>query len=393
MAGSHSSTEADYIARVADIADVVRTEAEQAEIDRRLGDKTVDALRASGLLRMLLPARYGGGDLHMRDTFAVVEALSRVNGSAGWNLQIGATTVALAHDLDDDDARDEVLGDERAIVAGTINFMNIKARAADGGYVFDGPATFLSGSSHADWLVIGGWLQDDDGKPLFANGMPHIVRGVIAIDQIVLRDTWKVSGMRATASNDATLDQMFVPDRYVCGGRGIGLAADDPAGRLPLFSRFGAGLSWVGIGIARGALDAFAEVAAGKMAMGETRALAERPDAQIDVARARGAIESGAALLRETWAASEAKLLSGETLSVEDQAMLRLAYVTGAEYAAHATDLVQRVAGTAGLYERDGIERCWRDANAVTKHVTVSARFYERLGRIFLGLPPQPGPI
>ena len=117
-----------YVARVADIADVVRADAEQADIDRRLGDKTVEALRSSGLLRMLLPERYGGGSLHMGETFAVVEALARVNGSAGWNLQIGATTAALAHDLVDDDAWDEVLGDERSIVVGTINFMNIKAR-------------------------------------------------------------------------------------------------------------------------------------------------------------------------------------------------------------------------------------------------------------------------
>src|SRR5690349_13443966 len=140
-------TTAEYIARVAEIADVVRAEAEQAEIDRRLGDKTVDALRDTGLLRMLLPVRYGGGALHLGQTFPVVEALSRVNGSAGWNLQIGATTAALANDLDEA-ARDEVLGNERAIVAGTINFININARATDGGYVFDGPATFLSGSSH-----------------------------------------------------------------------------------------------------------------------------------------------------------------------------------------------------------------------------------------------------
>ena len=116
--------------------------------------------------------------------------------------------------------------------------------------------------------------------------MPRIVRGVIPIDRVELRDTWKVSGMRATASNDATLDGMFVADRYICADDAAGLAADDPAGRLPLFSRFGGGLSWVGIGIARGALDAFTDVAATKVPVGGSGPLAERVDIQIDVARA-----------------------------------------------------------------------------------------------------------
>jgi len=382
---------AEYVARVADIADIVRAGAAQAEVDRKLGEKAVDALRDSGLLRMLLPVRYGGGDLHLTQTFPVVEALSRVNGSAGWNLQIGATTAASAYDLDDD-ARDEVLGDERVVVAGTINFMNIKARAADGGYVFSGDATFLSGSSYADWLVVGGWLHDG-GQPQFTNGtLPHIVRGLIRIDQVELRDTWKVSGMRATASNDTTLPDMFVPDRYICAHGGTGLVPDDPAGSLPLFSRFGAGLSFVGIGIARGALDAFTDIAATKTAM-TGGVLAERVDVQIEVARARALVESASAFLRETWNMAETKLLAKKKLTVDDQATLRLAYITGAEYAAQATDLIARVAGSSGLYERDGIERCWRDANAVTKHVAVSARFYERVGRIVLGLPALPGPI
>ena len=184
-----------------------------------------------------------------------------------------------------------------------------------------------------------------------------------------------------------------MPDRFLCASGATGLGPGDPAALLPLFSRFGGGLSWVGIGIARGALDAFRAVAPAKLALGGSGPLAERSDVQIDVARARGLIEAGAAFLREAWSAAEVKLVAGQRLDAEDQAMLRLSYVTSAEYAASATDIVARTAGSSGLYERDGIERCWRDANAVTKHVTVSARFYDRVGRIFLGLPPAPGPI
>ena len=186
---------------------------------------------------------------------------------------------------------------------------------------------------------------------------------------------------------------MFIADRYLSTARGTGLADDDLAAALPVFSRFGCGLSWVGIGIARGALDALAAVATTKVLVGGSGPLAERPDVQIDVARAHGMVEAGAAFLREAWNAAQAKLAAGEPLSAAEQAHLRLSYVTGAEYAAHATDVIARTAGSSGLYEQYGIERCWRDANAVTKHVTVSARFYDRVGRILLGLPPLPGPI
>jgi indole-3-acetate monooxygenase len=381
-----------YLDRVAAIADVVAEEAEAADRQRRLGDGTVEGLRSSGLLRMLLPSRYGGGGLHLADTFPVLEALSRVNGSAGWNLAIGSTTAGLAGELADDDARGEVLGDERAIVAGTINFFSIKARRVDGGFAFDGPATFLSGSAHAQWLVIGGWLHAD-GDPQFRAGMPHIVRGVIPIDAVTLQDTWHVSGMRATSSNDALLEAQFVPDQFICSPDGLGLGPDDPASALPLFSRFGAGLSWVGVGIARGAVDALRDVASAHVPIGGAEPLAERSDVQAATARATGLIESGAAFLTETWVKAEAKTLAGDPLDPHDQAMLRLAYVTGAEYAAQATDLVARAAGSAALFEANRIERHWRDANAVTKHITVSARSYDRVGRILLGLPPLPGPI
>ena len=86
-------------------------DAEQAEIDRHLGDKTVGGA-AREAPADAAPARYGGGGLHLGDTFPIVEAMARVNGSAGWNLQIGSTTVSLAHDLADESARDEVLGDD-----------------------------------------------------------------------------------------------------------------------------------------------------------------------------------------------------------------------------------------------------------------------------------------
>ncbi len=383
----------EYLRRVEEIADTVRAEAADADRQRHLGDKTVAALQETGLLRMLLPARYGGGELTLGESFAVSEALARIDGSAGWNLNIGLNTSAMAVALADPGACDEVLGDPSTIVAGTINFFAIKARQADGGFVFDGLASFMSGSSHANWLVIGGWLHDAD-QPMFGdNGAPVIVRGLVPVGAVELLDTWRVSGMRATASNDAPLEALFVADRYICAPEVSGLAAHDPATELPLLSRFGGGLAFVGLGAARGALDALTSVAREKVPVGGFTPLCERADVQADAGRARGLIEAGRAFVTQTWTAAEDKVRAGETIEVEDQMMLRLSYVTAAEHAETAADLVSRAGGSSSLFEVGGIERFWRDAHAVTKHIAVSVRNYERMGRIILGLSPAPGPI
>ncbi len=380
----------EYLRRVADIADVVRHDAAASEEARSLGQPTVTALRESGLLRMSLPAAYGGASLHMVDTFPVCEALARVNGSAGWNLSIGVTTAGQALGLCDD-ARDEVLGDPATIVAGTVNFLSVRAARADGGYVFDGQATFLSGSAYANWLVIGGMLRDGDAPVLDANGLPTIVRGLAPAGSLTLTDTWRVSGMRATASNDAPVRALFIPDRFICAADHPGLVEGDPARGLPMLSRFGPGLAFVGLGAAQGALDGLITIAAQKVLLSSQQPLRERSDVQVDAARARGLIEAGRAFVSSAWQAAEARAQAGEPLGAEDQMMLRLSYVTAAEHAAQAADLVFRAGGSASLFEANGIERAWRDTHAVTKHLAVSPRMYDRLGRVVLGLPPAVG--
>jgi alkylation response protein AidB-like acyl-CoA dehydrogenase len=382
-----------YLARVDDIAEVVRTDAVDADRARRLGDKTVRALIDGGFHRMLLPPDLGGGGLQWVDAFPVVEALARLDGATGWNTSIWAQTPTLAMTLADESARDEVLADD-ALCSASLNWFNLRARRVDGGYLFDGKATFLSGSSHARWLSLGGWLVDDDGKPqLDANG-PVVIRCVVPMASIPVEDTWHVSGLRATASNDAAIDGLSVPDAFVSGvpsGRTLEWLTADPANHVPMQSRFGAPFAYVGLGVAMGALDALFDVAAERAAMGSSASLRERADVQLDVARARGLVESGRAFVDRTWAGVLAKVGRGERLVVEDQALLRLSYVTAVEHAASATDLVRRTAGSAGIYESDRIERCWRDAHVVPAHAMVSPRAYERVGKVLLGLDPGIG--
>jgi hypothetical protein len=202
------ATTSEYVERVDAIAEVVRADAAQAEIDRRLGDKTVDALRESGLLRMLLPSRYGGGGLRLVDSFPVVEAMARVNGSTGWNLQIGATTAAIAHDLADDAARDD------ARVTGQSSRARSTFEHRRGATAARVRRRRHCSKTGARRLArIGGWLHEGDTPPS-CRAECHTC-GVISIDQVVESAAWRVSGMRDRGSD--ALDAMFVPDRFICG--------------------------------------------------------------------------------------------------------------------------------------------------------------------------------
>jgi len=55
--------------------------------------------------------------------------------------------------------------------------------------------------------------------------------------------------------------------------------------------------------------------------------------------------------------------------------------------------LVRNAAGMNAIALGSPLERCWRDAHAVTQHIAISPSHLERLGRITLGLDPGPGPI
>ena len=156
----------EYLERIEGLAEIARAEAPDADRARRLGDKTVQAIVDAGLHRALLPPALGGGGITWAENFRLIEALARVDGAASWNTSIWAGTAQLAVTLADEDASAEVLGDGSSLCSASLNWLNLSARRVDGGYVIDGKATFLSGSSHAQWLSLGGWLYMKAFLPL-----------------------------------------------------------------------------------------------------------------------------------------------------------------------------------------------------------------------------------
>ena len=86
----------DLVAAAEGVAGVVRANADEAEQLRRLPAATVDALVAAGLMRMYVPAAYGGPEVDPPTALQAMEAVAVADAAAGWCTMIAATTSSLA---------------------------------------------------------------------------------------------------------------------------------------------------------------------------------------------------------------------------------------------------------------------------------------------------------
>jgi alkylation response protein AidB-like acyl-CoA dehydrogenase len=383
---SDDSNVGSYLSRIKQIAPIVREHAAESERMAQLAPPVVEAFHEAGLFRMLLASSRGGGGLNYPEALRIAEEVASIDGSAGWNLAICMQGPLFGEYLSRD-AYEEVFGDPRAIIAGSLN-PTARAIPCDGGWKFSGSATYASGSAQATWIMASG-LAIRDGKPEFRGEIPVIKAGLFPMKSCKILDTWSVSGMRGTGSNDCEFEDVFVPD-------GFTFESLDPQRRwqsestsaVPLALLLGASLTAVALGVARHVIDAFVELAGAKVPATSRSLLRDRPLAQIQLAQAEGLLRAARAYFYESNDEIWRKGAGASKIDSDSRALARLASVTAVKLSAQAVDLIYDAAGISAIRTSCAIERCWRDIHAVTQHVILSTGRFEVIGRVLLGLDP-----
>lgn len=359
-----------------DVAAVAAAHAEDTEAGRRLAAPVVDALRGAGLLRLCVPAAYGGLEAHPSVLVDCIEAVAQGDGAAGWCLMIGATTGAAAAWLPAAGAR-EVYDDPAVVTGGVVAPMG-RGRAVEGGVEVTGRWAWGSGSQHCGWLGLG--TITDAGHRL----------AFLPAAEVEVLDTWHSMGLRGTGSHDLVVDARVVPEHRLADIFGAP-TIDAPLYSFPLLGLLAVGVAAVGLGVAAHALEELLDLACAKTPSGTARTLAERSATQGDVARADALVRAGRLLLHDAVDAAWAPAVGGGAIPAVERAALRQAATTAARWSAEAVDLVHGVAGGTAVQERAGaIARCFRDVHTVTQHVMVGAPTLDAVGRVLLGLDDGP---
>lgn len=363
------------------LLDMVSARAAHYSAAQQIDAETVEAMKAAGVYRALVPARFGGEEKSPADFLRLVETISTRDGSAGWVASFGVSHLYLASLPGDTLAKVYADGPD-VVFAGTI-FPPQPTRKVPGGYIVSGRWPFGSGSPGASLIGVG--IRSDDPT---AGGLPRMA--VMPAAQVRIEPNWNVIGMRGTGSHDLVVEEVFVPEEWTFV-RGAPPSVDLAAYRYPSMGLAAQVLAVVGLGVARGAIDLLSDMATRRGSITGAPLMAERANVQIALAKCESELRSTRAFFYEIAEETHAQVLAGTPISPRQRALIRMAATQAARTGADVTRVMFEQAGTAGIFNDHPLSRMMQDALVVNQHAFLNETTWQSAGRVLLGLDAPAG--
>jgi len=363
----------DWVAVAEELAPAFAARAARHDADDTFVSENFAELRRRRMFSAAVPTELGGGGASHADLCDVLRTLAHGCSSTALALSMHTHQVLIPvwrwrHDRAPVDGFLRRLAAEELILAssGGSDWLTGSGRAekVDGGYRVTARKIFASGSPAAD-LFSTMAVHDDplDGPTVLHFVIPFEAPGV------KIHDNWRTLGMRATGSNDVTLDGVFVPDAAVGARR--------PSGRWSRPWHIVAAMALpivysVYVGVAEAARDVAVREAGRRRDDRTVQELAGAMDTELAAARIAWRSMVDAANRGRVGPDVTNDVMIGRTLV--GQAVLRTA------------DLAMEVAGGAAFFRSAGLERLFRDVQGARYHALRGADQRRYAGRLALGL-------
>jgi alkylation response protein AidB-like acyl-CoA dehydrogenase len=380
---------AEIVQRVADIVPVLRANARRGEQQRRLADEVVDAMIGAGVLRMLVPAYYGGYESDMQTIVDVGIQLGRGDGSpafcatAWW-----AQCWAVAHFPDS--VQDEVFADPDVRICGTL-VPNGKAELTKDGVIVSGEWGFNSGAWHSRWKVLSTFAPNSAGEI-------EPIAAVVPMSDLEIIDNWDVAGLRGTGSVTLVAKDVFIPrERFQWMSEvarqeyGASRTEGLPCYRGPMVGVLSNINTGKQVGLAQAAREAFLERIYGRTIQHTNyQTQAEWPITHVQVAEADLKIDEAEYHARRMAALVDHKNFSNEPYTMPERAYCRVAVGRVSQLCLDAVNIYNMAGGAGGVYSSMPVQRIQRDLQAISLHaLNMPVKNYELYGRVLCGQEPN----
>lgn len=363
----------ELLRRAAALGPVLRERAGEGDALRHLPPNTIADLHDAGLFRVLQPARFGGYELPPRTLFDLQLALGRVCPSTAWvygvlsvhHWQLGLFPL---------EAQAEVWGDDSTVLVSSSYAPTGTIERVDGGYRVSGRWSFSSGCDHARWVFLGGFVpvEGPDAKPDMRTFL--LPRRDYRID-----DNWFTSGLKSTGSKDIVVDGAFVPEhrthklidgfRLDSPGNAVNAA---PVFRMPFGQIHVRSVSTPALACALGALDAFNELSASRLAATDKSRVAEDPASQLCAAECASVVDHAELVLHrnldELYALAASTPGAAPKMPIDRRVRFRHESALAARDSAAVVARLFTQCGGRAIFQNHPLNRFFQDVHAIRGH-------------------------
>lgn len=197
-----------WIRRAQDVAEILGSDAAKRDIENKSPVAEIQLFKASGLLKVLGPKKYGGGGEPWETGYKVIREVAKADGSLGMLLGyhlLWSTTANVVGTEEQADVVQQAIIENNWFVGGAVNPLDNDLKITDDGdnIVFNGFKNFNTGGVISDLTVLEG---------VFDGTEDHIFT-LVKTDQpgIQFQHNWDNVGMRLTESGSVRIEGVKAP--------------------------------------------------------------------------------------------------------------------------------------------------------------------------------------
>ena len=333
----------ELVQRARALIPALRARARSVEEARRVSAETTGMLRDADLFRLMQPARFGGFEYGFTELIDIVFEIGRGCGSTAWCYGLGAVHQWLIATFPLQ-AQEDVWGpDPNTLVCGSYAPV-VNAVRVGRGFEISGKWSFASNCDNSDWALVGIRFPAEGGdkpKPGFL---------LLPRKDYEIEDDWYTVGLAGTGSKSVVVrEKLFVPEHRMLTFEQA--SSNNPPGaaehanwvyRIPFLAGVPVSIASPALGMVQGAIDEFVEFIGGRTT--------------------RGAVAGGN----------------------------RRDHAYAVRLAVQGVNALFESVGGGGLGLSSGIQRNWRDVNAVAHHISLNWDVVSAMyGQHYLGLEPK----
>lgn len=378
--------ERELIESIRKLTPMVESHAAEAEILRQPVDCVMQAIEDTQAYRWFVPKKYDGFEFSLEGFMEVGMMLGAADISTAW-----VVTFCMEHNwlvgLYNEEGQEMIFGKQPYIIAPGALAPRGTARPVDDGFVVTGQWQWGTGVMHANYVMVGALTEGSE--------QPELCMYILPIEDAEVIDTWQMSGMVATGSNDIAVAEKFVPACLrqsltdMRAGNSPGAELHQTTNfRMPMLPVLGLTAASPAVGCAGRTLERFKERMLERTVYGTTGNQSERALAQSRLAHLTARQKTLENNLLQTARDVTAWGESGEVCPDIERAALR---VRIGHIVREARNIVRDVVEECGASAHsldNPLQRAMRDLETLSGHTVFDLDIStESYGRLLLGLP------